>query len=361
MPNFSTLKAPATGTAITRKNGRLVVPDDPIIPYIEGDGTGPDIWRASVRVFDAAVEKAYAGKRKIAWVEVLAGEKSFKKLNTWLPDETVTAFQEFLVGIKGPLTTPVGGGIRSLNVALRQMLDLIRDADSVELKLTIAETARATTVAALGVDTLDAQMRQVYFFDTPDLALNQAGVVVRARRRQGEEGDTVVKLRPVVPGDLPEELRRSRGFNVEVDAMPGGHVCSASFKGSADNVVLFFNAVAEEVRRYLASIGARSLNEVIGRTDYLEQRTIPDHPKANLIDLSRLLAHRVRAHGVVAVQARAVRQREEVVVQRADHLLRVELPVRQRAARVRAHGVDRPQYADALGLEHIFAAIWAVS
>ena len=121
---------------------------------------------------------------------------------------------------------------------LRQMLDLIRDSDSVELKLTIAETARAKAVAALGVDTLDAQMRQVFFFDTPDLALNQAGVVVRARRRQGEEGDTVVKLRPVVPGDLPEELRRSRGFNVEVDAMPGGHVCSASFKGSADNAAI---------------------------------------------------------------------------------------------------------------------------
>jgi hypothetical protein len=128
---------------------------------------------------------------------------------------------------------------------LRQMLDLIRDADSVELKLTIAETARAETVAALGVDTLDAQMRQVFFFDTPDLALNQAGVVVRARRRQGEEGDTVVKLRPVVPGDLPEELRRSRGFNVEVDAMPGGHVCSASFKGLADNAAIRQVALGE--------------------------------------------------------------------------------------------------------------------
>src|SRR4029079_9400237 len=121
---------------------------------------------------------------------------------------------------------------------LRRMLDLIKDSDSVELKLTIAETARAKTVAALGVDTLDAQMRQVFFFDTPDLALNQAGVVVRARRRHGEEGDSVVKLRPVFPGDLPEELRRSRGFNVEVDVMPGGHVCSASFKGSADNAAI---------------------------------------------------------------------------------------------------------------------------
>jgi isocitrate dehydrogenase len=124
MANFTTLKAPTTGTAITRKNGRLVVPDDPIIPFIEGDGTGPDIWRASVRVFDAAVKKAYGGKRRLAWLEVYAGEKSFKDFNTWLPDDTVEAFHEYYVGIKGPLTTPVGGGIRSLNVALRQLLDL---------------------------------------------------------------------------------------------------------------------------------------------------------------------------------------------------------------------------------------------
>src|SRR5260221_5463628 len=111
-------------TAISRKNAQLVVPDDPIIPFIEGDGTGPDIWRASVRVFDAAVAKAYGGKRRVEWREVLAGEKSFKQLNTWLPDETVEAFRTYYVGIKGPLTTPVGGGIRSLNVALRQLLDL---------------------------------------------------------------------------------------------------------------------------------------------------------------------------------------------------------------------------------------------
>jgi isocitrate dehydrogenase len=111
-------------TPISRSRGQLVVPDDPIIPFIEGDGTGPDIWRASVRVFDAAVQKAYGGKRRVEWKEVLAGEKSFKQLNTWLPDETVDAFRTYYVGIKGPLTTPVGGGIRSLNVALRQMLDL---------------------------------------------------------------------------------------------------------------------------------------------------------------------------------------------------------------------------------------------
>src|SRR3954469_3864476 len=124
MPNFTTLKAPTTGSAISRKNGRLVVPDNPIIPFIEGDGTGPDIWRASVRVFDAAVAKAYGGKKKIAWMEVYAGEKAFKQFNNWLPDDTVEAFRHYLVGIKGPLTTPVGGGMRSLNVALRQLLDL---------------------------------------------------------------------------------------------------------------------------------------------------------------------------------------------------------------------------------------------
>jgi isocitrate dehydrogenase len=124
MASFSNVKAPATGTAITRKGGRLVVPDDPIIPFIEGDGTGPDIWRASVRVLDAATAKAYGGKRKIVWLEVYAGEKSSKLFDTWLPDDTVEAFREYYVGIKGPLTTPVGGGIRSLNVALRQLLDL---------------------------------------------------------------------------------------------------------------------------------------------------------------------------------------------------------------------------------------------
>ena len=112
------------GEKITTRNGKLIVPDTPIIPFIEGDGTGVDIWPASKLVFDGAVEKAYEGKRKIAWKEVLAGEKSYNKSNEWLPEETLGAFKEFLVGIKGPLTTPVGGGIRSLNVALRQKLDL---------------------------------------------------------------------------------------------------------------------------------------------------------------------------------------------------------------------------------------------
>ncbi|HEX5244521.1 MAG TPA: isocitrate/isopropylmalate family dehydrogenase, partial [Tepidisphaeraceae bacterium] len=124
MANFKDVTPPAGGQTITISGGKLNVPDHPIIPFIEGDGTGPDIWRASVRVFDSAVQKAYGGKKKIAWMEVFAGEKSFKKFNNWLPDDTVDAFRTFLVGIKGPLTTPVGGGIRSLNVALRQMLDL---------------------------------------------------------------------------------------------------------------------------------------------------------------------------------------------------------------------------------------------
>jgi isocitrate dehydrogenase len=115
--------APA-GDPIRMNNGRLEVPDRPILPFIAGDGTGPDIWRASQRVFDAAVAKAYGNKRKIAWYKVLAGEEAFNSIGNWLPDETVAAFREYLVGIKGPLTTPIGGGIRSLNVALRQMLDL---------------------------------------------------------------------------------------------------------------------------------------------------------------------------------------------------------------------------------------------
>ncbi|MFN0137672.1 MAG: NADP-dependent isocitrate dehydrogenase [Phycisphaerae bacterium] len=120
---YTTTTVPAGGK-ITITGGKLSVPDTPIIPFIRGDGTGRDIWKSSEAVFDAAVAKAYGGKRKIAWMEVLAGEAAFNKLNTWLPDETLTAFREFLVGIKGPLTTPIGGGIRSLNVELRQQLDL---------------------------------------------------------------------------------------------------------------------------------------------------------------------------------------------------------------------------------------------
>ena len=122
--SYNRVPVPRDGTRITYSGGRFQIPDRPIIPFIEGDGTGRDIWKASVRVFDAAVQKAYSGKRKVAWYEVFAGEKAFSQFNNWLPDETVSAIKEFRVAIKGPLTTPVGGGIRSLNVALRQILDL---------------------------------------------------------------------------------------------------------------------------------------------------------------------------------------------------------------------------------------------
>ena len=115
---------PAGGAKITLNKGKLIIPDNPILPFIEGDGTGRDIWRASVRVLDAAVQKAYGGKRKIHWMEVYAGQKSFDRCQSWLPDQTVGAFRDYLIGIKGPLTTPIGGGISSLNVALRQGLDL---------------------------------------------------------------------------------------------------------------------------------------------------------------------------------------------------------------------------------------------
>jgi isocitrate dehydrogenase len=120
----SNITPPHGGQKVTIKNGVLQVPSNPIIPFIEGDGTGRDIWRASKRVFDAAVEKAYQGDREIAWMEVFAGEKAFNKFDSWLPEETIEVFREYLVGIKGPLTTPIGGGIRSLNVALRKALDL---------------------------------------------------------------------------------------------------------------------------------------------------------------------------------------------------------------------------------------------
>ena len=124
MPEFTNLTAPTTGTQITREDGALVVPDDPIIPFIEGDGIGRDIWRASVRVFDATVSKVFDGKKRIEWFEVLAGEKAKAQTGEWLPTDTLEAAKTYKVAIKGPLTTPVGGGIRSLNVSLRQLLDL---------------------------------------------------------------------------------------------------------------------------------------------------------------------------------------------------------------------------------------------
>ena len=124
MPPYSIVTVPSGDRIHARPDGRLDVPSRPIIPFIEGDGTGPDIWRASQAVFDAAVQKTYGGKRRIAWMEVFAGEKAFNRFKDWLPEDTVNAFKEFVVGIKGPLTTPIGGGIRSLNVTLRQVLDL---------------------------------------------------------------------------------------------------------------------------------------------------------------------------------------------------------------------------------------------
>jgi isocitrate dehydrogenase len=124
MATYRFAQVPTPGERITYENSRLGVPNNPIIPFIEGDGTGPDIWRASVRIFDAAVDKAYGGERRVAWMEVFAGEKAFTQFGDWLPQETVDAMQDFRVAIKGPLTTPVGGGIRSLNVTLRQVLDL---------------------------------------------------------------------------------------------------------------------------------------------------------------------------------------------------------------------------------------------
>jgi len=124
MPTFSILKPPSEGTAIATKNGRLIVPDDPIVPFIEGDGTGPDIWRASVRVFDGAVAKIYGKSKRLVWFEVPAGEKAKEQHGEWLPNDTLEAVRAYKIAIKGPLTTPVGGGIRSLNVTLRQVLDL---------------------------------------------------------------------------------------------------------------------------------------------------------------------------------------------------------------------------------------------
>jgi isocitrate dehydrogenase len=124
MESYNGVPVPAEGRPIEFQNGRFLVPDNPILPFIEGDGTGPDIWRAAKAVFDTAVEKAYGGRRKVVWYEVFAGEKAFQMFQTWLPEDTLKAIQKFRVAIKGPLTTPVGGGIRSLNVTLRQLLDL---------------------------------------------------------------------------------------------------------------------------------------------------------------------------------------------------------------------------------------------
>jgi isocitrate dehydrogenase len=122
--SYNGLPIPKNGARITYSSGKYNIPDNPIVPFIEGDGTGRDIWKASARVFDAAVQKAYGGKRRVVWYEIFAGEKAMAQFKTWLPNDTIEAMKDLRVGIKGPLTTPVGGGIRSLNVALRQILDL---------------------------------------------------------------------------------------------------------------------------------------------------------------------------------------------------------------------------------------------
>ena len=175
---YQHVTVPADGAKVTIQNGKLQVPDRPIVPFIEGDGTGPDIWRASVRVLDAAVAKAYGGRRKIAWMEVYAGEKAFKQFDNWLPDETVEAFREFLVGIKGPLTTPIGGGIRSLNVALRQMLDLYVCLRPVRWFVGVPSPVKHPEK----VDMV------IFRENTEDI---YAGHRVRERHRRGEEGARV--------------------------------------------------------------------------------------------------------------------------------------------------------------------------
>ena len=166
------------GDAITMRDGRLEVPDHPVIPFIEGDGTGPDIWRASQYVFDEAVRRAYGGQRRIAWFEVLAGEKAKNQLNSWLPDETLAAIDHHLVAIKGPLTTPVGGGFRSLNVALRQKLDLYACVRPVRW----FEGVPSPVKAPQDVDMV------IFRENTEDI---YAGIEYKARERRGPPGGRV--------------------------------------------------------------------------------------------------------------------------------------------------------------------------
>ena len=168
---------------------------------------------------------------------------------------------------------------------LQHLLDVIRGSDSVELKLTLPEDGRARVAAALGIDPLLAQVRQVFFFDTPELALNEAGVVVRARRRQNEKGDTVIKIRPVEPADLTEELRASPDFGVEVDAMPGGYVCSASLKGSADN---------QEIRDAVA--GRRKVEKLFSKRQraFYEAQAPPGLALSDLVVLGPIPTLRVK-------------------------------------------------------------------
>ncbi len=206
----------ALGQPITMHSGRLSVPETPIVPFIEGDGTGPDIWRASKLVFDAAVEKAYGGKRSIAWLEVLAGEKAFTQTGEWLPDATLDAFRQYLVGIKGPLTTPVGGGIRSLNVALRQMLDLYVCLRPVQYFTGVPSPVQAARADRHGH--LPREHRG-----------HLRGDRVRARHRGLRQGEVALRRgvpRPLEEGPLPRNRRhrhQARQPGGDRPAGQGGH------------------------------------------------------------------------------------------------------------------------------------------
>ena len=195
------------GETITLSDGQLQVPEQPVLPFIEGDGIGPDIWAASQRVFDAAVEKAYGGKRKVKWFEVLAGEKAFQRTGTWLPDDTLNAFRHYRVGIKGPLTTPVGGGIRSLNVALRQELDLYTCQRPVRYFPGVASPIRNPAL----VDMV------IFRENTEDI---YAGIEF------AEGSESAEKLKELLNGHFPERFRKVRfpdssGFGLKPVSIEG--------------------------------------------------------------------------------------------------------------------------------------------
>jgi isocitrate dehydrogenase len=196
MASYKYASVPTDGERIGFENGVLQVPSNPIIPFIEGDGTGPDIWRASVRVFDAAIEKAYGGERRVRWMKVYAGEESFTKYQNWLPDETVDALQEFRVSIKGPLTTPVGSGIRSLNVTLRQVLDLYACIRPVRY------------FEGVGSPMKEPQKLNVVIFreNTEDV---YAGIEWKARSPEAE------KLRAFIRNELGKEMREGSAIGIK--------------------------------------------------------------------------------------------------------------------------------------------------
>ena len=227
MASYKLVKVPENGAKVTIKDGTLNVPHNPILPFIRGDGTGPDIWAASVRVFDAAVEKAYGGKRQIHWMEVFAGEEAFRKFGDWLPQETVDAFGEFLVGIKGPLTTPIGKGIRSLNVALRQLLDLYACVRPVKYFAGVPSPVKRPEK----VDMV------IYRENTEDI---YAGIDFEAGSEQA------VKLLNFIKEQMPKEFKKVR-FGAEDIASVGVGIKPISSHGterlvrSAINYALRFN------------------------------------------------------------------------------------------------------------------------